>query len=151
MGRKQTDRIVYYTSAPEGYDGFGTETLAVVGREPRTGNDVRKVSTPAEHHEWQTQRYGSGLHRYTSPSLTLEYHAKFGDWEIDTEAMQATKADRTPAYVKALRAERDEAIAERDALQARVDELAAYLLGDKFRGEGNDWVNVRDVLTRIGR
>jgi hypothetical protein len=52
--------VVTYTTAPVAYDGFGTETLAVVGT--LKGKEVRKVDTPEQHVEWQRQRYGSGLH-----------------------------------------------------------------------------------------
>jgi hypothetical protein len=74
-------RKEYYTSAPEAYDGFGTLTLEVVGK-CRRGNVVRKVSTPVEHFEWQTMRYGSGLHTYTSERCPLEMYVKFGDWTL---------------------------------------------------------------------
>jgi len=58
-----------YTTAPASYDGFGTETLAVVGT--LDGQPVRHVTTPVEHVEWQRQRYGSGNYRpYTQAEFT---------------------------------------------------------------------------------
>ena len=51
---------ITYTTAPSDYDGFGTETLRVVGT--MAGKPVRQVDTPVEHVEWQRQRYGSGLY-----------------------------------------------------------------------------------------
>ena len=54
-----------YTTAPASYDGFGTETIAVVGT--LDGKEVRQVATPVEHVEWQRCRYGSGLY----PGYTL--------------------------------------------------------------------------------
>lgn len=71
-----------YTSAPEAYDGFGTKTLAVVGRDRQSGNPVRKVAVENDHMDWQTQRYGSGMHRFTHPQTPLEHFVKFGDWEL---------------------------------------------------------------------
>src|SRR5262245_46793952 len=49
-----------YTTAPEAYDGFGTEELAVVGT--CNGKPLRKVETPVEHVAWQRGRYWSGMH-----------------------------------------------------------------------------------------
>lgn len=48
-----------YTTCPVDYDGFGTETIRVVGRCGK-GLPVRLVSTPLEHAEWQRNRYYSG-------------------------------------------------------------------------------------------
>lgn len=48
-----------WTTAPESYDGFGTETVRVAGTD-RRGREVREVETPAAHVEWQRQRYCSG-------------------------------------------------------------------------------------------
>lgn len=57
----QGDRVVTYTTAEEAYDGFGTQTEAIVGKTDR-GKTIRKVTTPARHVNWQRMRYGSGLH-----------------------------------------------------------------------------------------
>lgn len=56
----QSDRVVTYTTAEEAYDGFGTQTAEVVGT--TRGKTIRKVTTPAQHVNWQRMRYGSGLH-----------------------------------------------------------------------------------------
>ena len=52
-----------YTDAPTNYDGFGTRTIAIVGRMNcgiHYGKPVRLVETPDEHAEWQRCRYESG-------------------------------------------------------------------------------------------
>ncbi len=52
---------VYYTTAPEAFDGFGTRTL-----DPEFASDgphvVRKVLIQDAHARWQTERYASGWH-----------------------------------------------------------------------------------------
>lgn len=53
-----------YTDAPEDYDGFGTETVKVIGKTRR--GMVRMVETPQEHVEWQRLRYASGMYLYAS-------------------------------------------------------------------------------------
>lgn len=50
-----------YTTAPVDYDGFGTQTERVVGRDKR-GQDIREVVIQGDHLQWQSMRYGSGLH-----------------------------------------------------------------------------------------
>jgi len=50
--------VTTYTDAPRDYDGFGSFTARVVGRTPR--GELREVVTPAEHADWQRQRYLSG-------------------------------------------------------------------------------------------
>ena len=52
------------TSAPEAYDGFGTETvewLPYVSR-PGQSNRYRVVRVLPEHRDWQVGRYASGLY-----------------------------------------------------------------------------------------
>jgi hypothetical protein len=58
-----------YTTAPADYDGFGSETVRVLG----CFNDkpLRQVETPLEHVQWQRDRYGSGLY----PAFTEEQMA----------------------------------------------------------------------------
>lgn len=49
-----------WTTAPESYDGFGTETVRkVVGWDNR-GRPVRLVETPVGYVDWQRARYRSG-------------------------------------------------------------------------------------------
>lgn len=54
-----------YTDAPPEYDGFGTRT-----ENPNVGTGlrgaIRSVLTPAEHVEWQRQRYASGMYIHAS-------------------------------------------------------------------------------------
>ena len=56
----------YYTTAPKGYDGFGTKTVGTgwvwVSKLDGDRKPVRKVSTPCEHFEWQSMRYRSGAY-----------------------------------------------------------------------------------------
>lgn len=59
--------------------------------------------------------------------------------------------DRAPVYVRRLAADLDAAMAEAQRLREQADELVAYLTLPKFAGPGNDYVNVVDVLTRLGR
>ncbi len=58
----QEELRVVYTTAPEAYDGFGTRTLAEVAGTDRRGKTIRKVGIRPNAWEWQTQRYGSGMH-----------------------------------------------------------------------------------------
>lgn len=68
------DLHIRYTAASDRYDGFGTETLAVLPLRFR-GSDApyRKVQITDEALNWQTQRYSSGVY----PSLD---QATFDDW-----------------------------------------------------------------------
>ena len=60
----------YYTTAPDSYDGFGTKTVATgwnwQNKSPTllnlTVKPVRKVAIKPEHFQWQSSRYGSGMH-----------------------------------------------------------------------------------------
>lgn len=68
--------VITYTTAPDAYDGFGTETLTVVGT--LDGKPLRKIETPAEHATWQAQRNGSGMYpTYTETEFT---HLKQMPW-----------------------------------------------------------------------
>lgn len=49
-----------YTTAPVDYDGFGTRDRGVAGYDG--DKPVRLVEIDPRHLEWQTGRYGSGLH-----------------------------------------------------------------------------------------
>lgn len=49
-----------YTSAPPDYDGFGTVTVRDCAGVLKSGKVLREVATPAEHVEWQRNRYYSG-------------------------------------------------------------------------------------------
>jgi hypothetical protein len=68
-----TDRIIRYTTASERYDGFGTETVEVTKFVDNRGREFRKVSILPENYDWQTLRYGSGLHvAYDEEQFNLE-------------------------------------------------------------------------------
>lgn len=54
--------MVRYTTAPEVYDGFGTETVERMGVTNRNGDEWRRVEILDEHADWQIGRYNSGLH-----------------------------------------------------------------------------------------
>lgn len=75
-------RRTLYTSAPLVYDGFGTETLRVVGHDTRNREPVREVAIEAEHYEWQTTRYLSGSHRFTHERMALADYLRWGDWDL---------------------------------------------------------------------
>ncbi len=76
------DPNVLYTSAPLAYDGFGTETLAVVGGCNRSREPVRRIRVEPEHREWQLARYDSGMHRYTNERVSIDDWVRFGDWTL---------------------------------------------------------------------
>lgn len=64
----ESDYEIVLTTAPKDYDGFGTIELS-----PRVGLDhcdrpLRRVAIRPEHWEWQTLRYGSGLHAVATES-----------------------------------------------------------------------------------
>ena len=56
----QSEGEIFYTSAPESYDGFGTKTLEITEYKDRSGNPVRKVLVTQKNIGWQTNRYISG-------------------------------------------------------------------------------------------
>lgn len=63
IGEDNMKRVLTYTTAEDYYDGFGTKTIKpLAGISIRTGKNIRLVSTPAEHVDWQRIRYLSGLH-----------------------------------------------------------------------------------------
>jgi hypothetical protein len=54
---------IRFTTAPEPYDGFDTETLEVLPFKNRQGSTpYRKVAIQDVHLEWQTERYASGMY-----------------------------------------------------------------------------------------
>jgi hypothetical protein len=68
--KEEDSRQLWYTTAPEAYDGFGTETEETLG--PWHRQDMRRVSILGAHLEWQQCRYGSGCHFY-SQELPYDY------------------------------------------------------------------------------
>lgn len=63
----ETTRVLRYTTAPEVYDGFGSNTVQTDAGEDHRGMPVRLVSIEAKHLDWQETRYGSGLHGSANP------------------------------------------------------------------------------------
>lgn len=63
-GNEPTLWHVRNTDAPTDYDGFGTFTIADCG-------DTRVVLIRDEHYNWQTARYGSGMHSCTETNLDM--------------------------------------------------------------------------------
>ena len=61
-GRMRTATTIRVTSAPESYDGFGTETVEMLPKMGTRGRTYRRVSVDEEHEEWQRARYLSGLY-----------------------------------------------------------------------------------------
>jgi hypothetical protein len=61
------DRVVRYTTAPDAYDGFGTEELMGHAGRDNGGLTVRKVAIRRENLDWQEARYASGCHGSVSP------------------------------------------------------------------------------------
>ncbi|MGA7122392.1 MAG: hypothetical protein WBY94_19975 [Polyangiaceae bacterium] len=78
-----TWRIVW-TTAPEAYDGFGTQTIEACGT--LYGKVLRRVVIEPSNYVYQTSRYGSGLH----PS-----------WEEDPRVEEARSQARIAASVAA--------------------------------------------------
>lgn len=66
------------TSAPESYDGFGTETVEQLGRLGSRGRTYRRVSVIEEHEEWQRARYLSGLY----VCLPEDEFAQWVEWAL---------------------------------------------------------------------
>lgn len=52
--------VTVWTTAPEDYDSFGTETVSHGG--PWRGKELREVLIDPHHENYQRDRYGSGLH-----------------------------------------------------------------------------------------
>ena len=61
--------IICWTTAPAGYDGFGT--ITVYDDESSPNNRLVLIAT--EHFEWQTGRYRSGMYSVTEPD-SCEVH-----------------------------------------------------------------------------
>ncbi len=70
--------VTTYTTAPETYDGFGTETVAPVAGHTSRGTPVRRVETPAVHAEWQRQRYYSGVIYLVATEEDWATHLRLG-------------------------------------------------------------------------
>lgn len=64
-----------YTTAPIDYDGFGTVTYDHDAGTDNRGLTIRKVRIEPEHWDWQTMRYGSGLHGVATPEEAARFPA----------------------------------------------------------------------------
>jgi hypothetical protein len=72
------DTVVRITSAPDSYDGFGTETIEVLGRLGTRGRTYRRVRVAQEHEEWQRARYLSGLY----VCLRADEFEQWAEWAL---------------------------------------------------------------------
>jgi hypothetical protein len=92
------ETVVGWTTAPEAYDGFGTETLTLdAGRDVGRGLPVRKVLIRKKHFDWQTQRYGSGMHPFVTEAEARKFSAIWDIYEFKTpESEQPSTPDATP-------------------------------------------------------
>lgn len=145
----KTKTIKLHTSAPEAYDGFGTKTLRIAGTDVKNGNPVREIRVEGQHYDWQTSRYASGNYPYTNEWVNFPDYVSYGDWTEDTGATPEVepKGGRAPIYVTRLREDLDRVTQERDAMEAKVRELLAYVGSDKFKN--NEYVHVGDVVNRL--
>ena len=118
------ERLIYFTDAEEGYDGFGTRTVEIVG-EGRKGRPIRKVSIDPDHEKWQITRYSSGLN-FSVPE---------DQWEADKD-LYLKKMQTFDAYVA-------------DKVAADPDASVAYanILADLVRQEEGG----TPVIKRAGR
>lgn len=123
-----------WTTAPEAYDQFGTETVEACG--PWRGRDLRCVIVDPAHADYQIARYGSGL---------------CGSWDEDPRATEA----RIRAQVEAERLEREDRERRRaeGLVWLRTADVEA-LFADEDAGEqvlwgrGLTWTDLRAERTR---
>lgn len=112
-------QVVGYTTAPVDYDHGYTETLETFDLpddySPNRTHHWRKVAINDVHRApFQTQRYGSGNHPWTTEDprvYAAEYAAKKAVWKRDAEAKN-TARDKLDEYAK--QGKRDRIYAERD-------------------------------------
>ena len=53
--------IIFYTNAPEAYDGFGTKTIEITDYLDQRKKPIRKISIPESAITWQKNRNSSGI------------------------------------------------------------------------------------------
>jgi disulfide oxidoreductase YuzD len=58
--KKNINNNIYYTNAPEAYDGFGTKTIEITEYLDHRSKPVRKITIPESALEWQKNRNASG-------------------------------------------------------------------------------------------
>jgi len=81
----EENEVLTYTTAPEGFDWFGTRTLRVAGRDGR-GKQVRLVASDPSYAESQRDRYASGLYMVATP----EEWAKLVSYNLATSAEEGS-------------------------------------------------------------
>jgi hypothetical protein len=125
-----------WTTAPEDYDTFGTETVETCG--DWHGKTLRRVLVDPVHADYQAGRYGSGMH---------------GAWEEDPRVEEARIRER----IERDRAEREErdhrraaglewlASAEESALAGDED-----VLDEELRSRALTWTDLRAEQRRRG-
>ena len=59
---KDISGLVFYTNAPEDYDGFGTQVIELTDWYDTKGRQLRKVDIKEKNVIWQKQRYNSGMY-----------------------------------------------------------------------------------------
>lgn len=70
--------VTTYTTAPETYDGFGTQTVDPAAGRLKGGTEVRRVETPAVHADWQRNRYFSGAIYLVASEDEWAEHVRLG-------------------------------------------------------------------------
>jgi hypothetical protein len=116
--------LVCWTTAPDCYDTFGTETIETCGE--WKGRELRRVLMNPDHSDYQRDRYGSGLH---------------GSWEQDPRVEEARLAEQAARW----KAE-DEAKATKRAEDLRHVQSLSDEAFDKFFAEFHDADNRDDPL-----
>lgn len=81
-GESDDPEEITYTTASPTYDGFGTKTIETIGKN-KDGKDIRKVSTPKRHLDWQRNRYLSGGH----------FAASEQDWSETSDLLKNPKEE----------------------------------------------------------
>jgi hypothetical protein len=121
-----------WTTAPEAYDGFGTETVEACGT--WQGHALRRAAIDPAYLNWQADRYGSGAHGTWEEDPRLEEQRRAEQrerWRIEDEARAARRA----AGLEWLRT-------------ATIDEIDAAQDADDIESRGLAYMDVRDERNR---
>jgi hypothetical protein len=125
---------VAWTTAPEDYDTYGTETIEVCG--PYHGKTLRKVLVDPRRATYQFDRYGSGLHP------TWDEDPRETDRKI-AERIAADKAEREVREAK-----RADGIAWLQTLDAAAIDDDSSEAFDTFESRGVGYTEVRAERAR---
>ena len=106
---KEPESDIYYTNAPEAFDGFGTKTIGTTEYQTNNGKPIRKISITPKNYEWQSQRNSSGMY------ITLS-ETDFAEWVENGNLEKKVKEVEKPI----------ETIAEPDWLKKEVDGDTVY-------------------------